>query len=213
MKKIVALVVGVFIIAGFGVSFGGIQAADKAAGTHKDNQTHQGNNTSGSSSMSYINTLQEFAVLQEQIDDLNDMQAEIEVDNSGKRVILFRNENGQEQLKSIFIKHTNRLKIIDFDQGQIFNQVLNDKANQDENVSFEKQVEKVNNFAEFDTLKQEINADEDHVRVVEDNQYKRVMLITNKAGQEQYKSIFIKYTNHLKVINFDRGLVFNQEIK
>lgn len=45
-------------------------------------------------------------------------------DNAGKRILLFVDNTGKEQYKSIFIKDTNRLKIIDLNGGQIFNGII-----------------------------------------------------------------------------------------
>jgi len=44
---------------------------------------------------------------------MDELTAQVEVDNQNKRVTLFENESGQKVYKSIFIKHDNHLKIID----------------------------------------------------------------------------------------------------
>ncbi|KAA0566569.1 hypothetical protein F0342_00500 [Bacillus sp. CH30_1T] len=47
-------------------------------------------------------------------------------DNEGKRVLLLIDKNGVEQYKTIFIKNTSRLKIIKINEGQIFNEILDE---------------------------------------------------------------------------------------
>lgn len=49
----------------------------------------------------------------------------IETDNPNKRVILFEDDNHQKKFKSIFIKHDNRLKVIDLTKDQlIINEII-----------------------------------------------------------------------------------------
>lgn len=45
--------------------------------------------------------------------DLEGLTMETATDNPNKRVLLFSNDEGQKEYKSVFIKRTNRLKIID----------------------------------------------------------------------------------------------------
>jgi len=45
-------------------------------------------------------------------------------DNQGKRVLLIKDEQGHEKYKSIYIKRDKRLKIIEFDKGQILNKII-----------------------------------------------------------------------------------------
>ena len=55
---------------------------------------------------------EEAEVLAEHI-PMDELTAQVEVDNQNKRIILFENESGQEVYKSILIKRENHLKIID----------------------------------------------------------------------------------------------------
>lgn len=59
-----------------------------------------------------------------EIVNIADYQLDTEVDNPQKRIILLENQNGKEMYKSIFIKETGRLKIIEFDKGLIFNDLI-----------------------------------------------------------------------------------------
>ena len=50
---------------------------------------------------------------------LDELTAQVEVDNQGKRITLFENESGKKVYKSIFIKHDNHLKIIDLNGDKL----------------------------------------------------------------------------------------------
>lgn len=66
----------------------------------------------------------EFDTLAEHI-DFEIYQGDIETDNKGNRIILFEDESGHKKYKSIFIKHDNRLKIVQFkNDGLIYNEIL-----------------------------------------------------------------------------------------
>lgn len=77
-----------------------------------------------------LKDLPEFNVLADKI-DLDVYQGNIKTDNKGNRIILFENEKGHKEYKSIFIKHDKRLKIVeigddnnDDDEGLIYNEIL-----------------------------------------------------------------------------------------
>lgn len=65
---------------------------------------------------------------------------------------------------------------------------------------------------EYSTLTEQVAIEDFQLRIVEDNQGKRVMLIEDEQGQEKYKSIFIKKNNRLKIIEFNKGQIFNEVI-
>ncbi|MFL0365910.1 hypothetical protein [Bacillus sp. PK3_68] len=69
-------------------------------------------------------SLPEYNKIIEQIGD-KDNRFQTVTDNEGKRILLIKDENGEEQYKTIFIKNTSRLKIIKVNGGgQIFNGTL-----------------------------------------------------------------------------------------
>ncbi|MBU9674483.1 hypothetical protein KQ939_13390 [Planococcus sp. CP5-4] len=69
-----------------------------------------------------LKSLPEFTVIDKEIGS-DSLEAELVSDNSGERVLLL-NKDGDE-FKSIFVKETKRLKIIDIDgKGLIFNDIL-----------------------------------------------------------------------------------------
>lgn len=72
----------------------------------------------------HIKDFPEFDVLTENI-DLTVYKGVVETDNKGTRVILFEDEKGHKEYKSIFIKHDNRLKIVQFkDDGLLYNEIV-----------------------------------------------------------------------------------------
>ncbi|MFB1050990.1 hypothetical protein [Paraliobacillus sp. JSM ZJ581] len=165
-----------------------------------------------------IDDFPEFDTLEEQI-NADDDNAQIIEDTQHKRVMRVSNEDSQKQYKSIFIKETNQLKIIDSHDKEVFNQLIKDtdqpEVDDDDNETEEanESTVEVDDLPEFDTLEEQINADDDHARIIEDNQHKRVMRVSNEDSQKQYKSIFIKETNQLKIIDLQDKEVFNEIIK
>ncbi|MEC2158509.1 hypothetical protein [Virgibacillus halodenitrificans] len=155
----------------------------------------------------------EFDMVEEQT-DIDDDQWQVVEDNDHKRVMIGSNEKGQNQFKSIFIKETNRLKVIDFNGGLVYNGILEDAEDSDsqEDQTVEEESVEIDDFVEFDIVEEQTGVDEDNMKVVENNPYKRVLLITNENGQQQFKSIFVKETNRLKIIDFQNGLLFNEVI-
>lgn len=63
--------------------------------------------------------LEEGTELQDTIDDLDDLNVETATDNPNKRVLLFSNDEGEKQYKSVFIEQKNRLKIIDINNDDL----------------------------------------------------------------------------------------------
>ncbi|MCH1625892.1 hypothetical protein [Fredinandcohnia quinoae] len=61
---------------------------------------------------------------------------------------------------------------------------------------------------EFASLEANVSLSDYQLNVVEDNPHKRIILLKNKQGQERYKSIFIKDTGELKIIEFNKGPIF-----
>lgn len=56
--------------------------------------------------------------------DIESVSAEIVEDNTGERVILFKDGSGEVQYKSIFVKETDRHKIVQTDGPNLFNDVI-----------------------------------------------------------------------------------------
>src|SRR5699024_11272360 len=50
-------------------------------------------------------------------------------DNQNNNVIIIKDDQDMTQFKKIYVKNKNRLKVVDFDKGVIFNQALSDTEN------------------------------------------------------------------------------------
>lgn len=70
-----------------------------------------------------LNAFPEYDNLTEHF-DIESVSAEIADDNPGERVILFKDENGEVQYKSIFVKETDRHKIVQTDGLNLFDDVI-----------------------------------------------------------------------------------------
>lgn len=65
---------------------------------------------------------------------------------------------------------------------------------------------------EFGAINDKINLERATLDIVEDNYGKRVLLVTNDKGIETHKAIYIKNKNRLKIIELDKGQIFNEVI-
>jgi len=89
----------------------------------------------------------------------------------------------------------------------------NNGENQTNNDS-EDSVSALADFPEYETLVKEIDVDTLDAQIETDNPNKRVIIYADSDGRKQYKSIFIKKQDHLKIIHFDNdGEIFNEVIK
>ncbi|WP_152655927.1 hypothetical protein [Oceanobacillus sp. CFH 90083] len=65
---------------------------------------------------------------------------------------------------------------------------------------------------EMQAIQNQIPSGNDSVQVVEDNPHKRILFIGDENNQKKYKTIFIKDTSRLKIIDLNGGLIFNEII-
>lgn len=153
-----------------------------------------------------VYSFEEYETLAEVVhfDELNTTVVE---DDENKRVILLKNDAGHPEYKSIYMKHSEQLKVVDFNEGLIFNGKIGQLAdgNDMENADIEK-------LPEFSTLMNQIDVANFKMRIVEENRGKRVILFMNENDQPQYKSIYIKEQQRLKMIDFKGGLVFDGKL-
>lgn len=147
----------------------------------------------------------EFNVLKELVNS-DEFQAEVVENNRHERVIVL-NEN---QYKSIYVKGAKRLKVIELGQGMIFNAVLSESNNEKKDTKEE--AVGGQEFPEFSVLDEQIDADDYEMQIVEDNKHNRVIILNDEAGNGQFKSIYVKETNVLQIIDFDQGMVFRGTI-
>ncbi|WP_404455217.1 hypothetical protein [Oceanobacillus kapialis] len=73
--------------------------------------------------------------------------------------------------------------------------------------------EDINDLLEYDKLDEVADVSKFNTQVVENNPHKRIILLKDDNGQPQFKSIFVKDTNRLKIINLHEGLVYSKIIK
>ncbi len=66
---------------------------------------------------------------------------------------------------------------------------------------------------EYSKIIEQIGDKDYNFETVTDNDGKRVLYIIDGNGEKQYKTVFIKSTSHLKIININgNGLVFNGDL-
>lgn len=67
-------------------------------------------------------------------------------------------------------------------------------------------------YEEFLRINDHINIEDYYADVVEDNRHKRVVLFSDTSNHKQYKSIYVKHKNLLKLIDFNDGLIYKGQI-
>lgn len=68
-------------------------------------------------------------------------------------------------------------------------------------------------FPEYEKITEIVNIADHTVQTVTDNEGKRILLFIDNDGEKQYKSIFIKHDERLKVIELNGGgQIFNERI-
>ncbi|MBA9026128.1 hypothetical protein [Peribacillus huizhouensis] len=64
---------------------------------------------------------------------------------------------------------------------------------------------------EYDSIMEQLDNNDYNFQTVTDNEGKRVLLLIDENGVEQYKTIFIKNTSRLKIIKINgEGQIFNE---
>ncbi|MEI4769823.1 lipoprotein [Psychrobacillus sp. FJAT-51614] len=103
------------------------------------------------------------------------------------------------------------------------NAVDTENVDVEENVTIEENAEKganstevqsdIKSFPEFIMLAKNIDLTKYIANVETDNEGTRVIFFENSEGHKEYKSIFVKNENRLKIIKLDDdGLIFNEII-
>lgn len=225
MKKIILTIASILLVAGGAVGFTMKATADNtsASETKVKNEQHETQTEEKDT-----NDFHEYDALKKVV-DLNEFTIEEVEDNQNKHVIILKDDQDMPQFKSIYVKNKDRLKVVDFDKGVIFNQALSDtendtndnKSESNDNNTVEKDKEgskeqkqksEIEEFTEYSILDKKLDMDNLSDEVVKDNDYKRIILLKDENGQPQYKSIYIKNKDRLKVIDLHGGLVYNDKI-
>ncbi|MEK3854161.1 hypothetical protein [Cytobacillus sp. FSL H8-0458] len=174
-----------------------------------------------------IQNFPEYDILDD-IVDAEDFNAQVVENNNHKRIIFLKDDSAKLQFKSVFIKDTNRLQVIDLKGGLIFSQIIGDAEENVDSVdngtenedSVNETIEEdsqdkgtieqgLEGLKEYSTLVNFVNVEDFNTQVVENNNHKRVILLKDNQGQPQFKSIYVKDTNRLKIINLRGGIVYN----
>ena len=225
MKKIILTIASILLVAGGAVGFTMKATADNTSASEQKvkNEQHETQTEEKDT-----NDFHEYDALNKVV-DLNEFTIEEVEDNQSKHVIILKDDQNMPQFKSIYVKNKDRLKVVDFDKGVIFNQALSDtendtndnKSESNDNNTVEKDKEgskeqkqksEIEEFTEYSILDKKLDMDNLSDEVVKDNDYKRIILLKDENGQPQYKSIYIKNKNRLKVIDLHGGLVYNDKI-
>src|SRR5699024_11570710 len=123
-------------------------------------------------------------------------------DNQKKNEKILKDDQDMTQFKSINVKNKDRLKVVDFDKGVIFNQAISDtendtndnKSESNDNNTVEKDKEgskeqkqksEIEEFTEYSILDKKLDMDNLSDEVVKDNDYKRIILLKDENGQPQ----------------------------
>ncbi|MFF5994042.1 hypothetical protein AAGS61_04670 [Lysinibacillus sp. KU-BSD001] len=127
-KMVMALVTtGLLLTACQGTDEKSNEVAEENTQTPQTGEEQSAQNVPNASNDEQWASLPEYHVIMEQI-GTKDYNVETVTDNEEKRILLISDESGESQYKTIFIKQTQRLKIIEMgEDGQIFNDILPEK--------------------------------------------------------------------------------------
>lgn len=225
MKKLLATTLSAALLTTGGFGAANALHADKAEASTSKYESTQANHESRyqlNLTADELKQFPEYATVASKI-NVNGLTAKVTEDNSNKRIILFSDARGQGKYKSIFVKKANSLKVIDFRGGEIFfgtvkpaeaapgtSTEVTPEGTKPENKPAADQTSKI---AEYAKLSSVVNVTNLNLQVVEDNASKRILTLKDQNGRVKYKSIFVKRTNMLKVINTKGGQVFYGSIK
>lgn len=198
MKKVLITAVGALMLTVGGMTVANVDHTEAAS-----NYSQKGNQHNHIASKAAVTSLPEYAVMAKKI-DMTKYSAQIVQDNLNKRIIVLKDQNGQEQYKSIFVKKQNRLKVVDYSGGLILNQLVGQDV-QSKNPSTPPNSNETVHTPEYKKLSTTVNLTGYSEKVVEDNNGKRITLFKDAKGHAQYKTIFVKKTGLVKVIKLSHN--------
>lgn len=200
MKTILITTIGALILTAGGVT--GINVDRTEAANQNaivSNYSQQEDQYNYTASTEILTSLPEYETVAAKV-DVSKYSAQIVEDNLMKRVIVLKDTNGRERYKTVFIKTLNRLKIVDYKGGMIFDKVISDvtaKKTQPASVVSNVVAESV----EYKKLSATTDLSDYRAQLVEDNLNKRITLFKDANGHVKYKTIFVKKTGLVKIIN------------
>ncbi|MBD7984115.1 hypothetical protein H9649_05950 [Sporosarcina sp. Sa2YVA2] len=210
MNKFIATALSTVLLTTGGIGAANVLHPDKveaAQAKYEASYSHHNSNYQLQIASEDLTQLPEYATITSKI-DVNGLTAKVVEDNYNTRTIVFSNANGQGKYKSIFVKKTDSLKVIDFRGGQIFYGTISNETTApapEQNPSTDTVI---STLPEFATLASVVKVSNYTLQVVEDNTNKRIITLKDQNGRLQYKSIFVKNNNSLKVIDTRGGQIF-----
>lgn len=116
MKKIILTAASILMVTGAGISYvANANQSESSIGTEPI--------TSKYNEASTIQNLAEYKALND-IMAINHFEPEIVEDTMDKRIIILKSSDGEAKYKSIYVKRTNRLKVVDFNRGVVVDQMI-----------------------------------------------------------------------------------------
>ncbi|MBY0123336.1 hypothetical protein [Bacillus sp. S/N-304-OC-R1] len=153
-----------------------------------------------------VTQLPEYETLASHV-ELSKFSLRIVEDNGSKRVMVLKDANGRDQMKSMFMKEENRLKIVNFRGGLLFNGIIpaedastpspEDQSNASESTTI---INRNAQLPEYQALSASVDLTGYHVEIIDDNYNNRVSLFRDSNGHIQYKTIYVKKTGLVKII-------------
>src|SRR5699024_4766 len=125
MKKIILTIASILLVAGGAVGFTMKATADNTSASEQKvkNEQHETQTEEKDT-----NDFHEYDALKKVV-DLNEFTIEEVEDNQNKHVIILKDDHVLPHTEMIYVKNKDRLKVVDFDKGVIFNQALSDTEN------------------------------------------------------------------------------------
>ncbi|MET3575929.1 hypothetical protein ACFFIY_01100 [Bhargavaea ullalensis] len=218
MKKVLTTAMSIAMIASAGAGAAGTFHADKAeaaAPAAYTSYSHQHGAYSNFTFGQSVKDLPEYATVSSVIGQ--DLHGRIVEDNNFKRTVTYTNAYGQVQFKSIFMKNQQTLKVINTRGGQIYYGALKaetpEAPEQDAVQPETPATDSISSLPEYNKIASVVNVDGLTPVIAEDNYSNRVIVFKSANGHGEYKTIFVKRTNMLKVIDLDGGQIYYGTIR
>lgn len=121
--------------------------------------------------------------------------------------------NADKSNETEVIDHEASVEQIENEEKDLAEDETNDsKASEDEDTITETEVDsdvsEIADFEEYEKLTQYVDTDAYDAHVKKDNSNKRIMLFTDSDKYVQFKTIYIKHKDMLKVIDKDKGVLY-----
>ena len=213
MKKTLITAVSALLISTGGASAATFAHADQNANAQSSYSHVQHQTNYNQQVKTDITGLEEYASIASVINPSN-FTTRVTEDNVSNRVILFSDNYGRTQYKSVFVKKTGLLKVINLKGGGVVLQTtIKADAPQKPEAKPEQPASAITSLPEYKTLASAVDLTALTPVIVSDTYNNRTIVLKDANGQSQYKSVFVKKTGLLKVIHLKgQGVVVEQVI-